>query len=366
MGVASRLLALLRKELLQIAHNRQLIVLLLVPPTLQLFLFGFVLNPQVEYVSMVVADEAHTAASRELIARFAASSAFTVDPRARTAAETADLVRRGAAQVGVVIPVDFERARLRDGAQVQIVVDAVNAYVAGIAGGYASEITATYAAELAGATVPLAPEVVYAYNPGLVSSWFFVLGALGAVLTFVALLASAVEAIGEKERGTLEQLLMAPVPAWTIVVAKLAPTFVLCMGSWALAATVAELAFRVPMRGSLAALAGASALYVLSAVSLGLLLATLERTRRQVILTGMFLALPTVMLSGALAPIDSMPPFFRTIALANPLLHYSTIVRDVWLKGAGIETYWPNVLVLVVFTIACVWISAARYRAQLA
>jgi ABC-2 type transport system permease protein len=359
--------ALLLKELRQLLRNRQVIGLLLVPPFFQLVIFGIILNPDVRAIPLGIVDESRSATSREIVSALTRGGTFVVGLQTPSEATLADSVRRGKLAAGIVIPPDLER-RIATGEQprVGLFLDGVNSYTSGLAGGYAAQILARVpVSKDPPASNAAAPKVTYLYNPGLVSSWFFIPGIIGALLLLVSVIATAVEAIREKETGTLEQLLMTPASSSAIVAAKILPMFCMLLVTYAIAVCVAYFGFGLPFRGSFIAFTLISALMILGGMALGMLIATLARNRRQAILSAMFLALPLVQLSGALAPIESMPPAIATATLLNPLRHYAAIVREIWLKGAGIDVYWPSALFLAVFTLAALWISIALYRRQL-
>jgi ABC-2 type transport system permease protein len=359
--------ALLVKEMRQLLRNKQVIGLLLVPPFFQLVIFGIILDPDVRAIPLGVVDENHSATSREIVSALTRNGTFVIGLQTPSEATLADAVRRGKLAAGIVIPPDLERRiAAGDGPEVGLFLDGVNSYTSGLAGGYASQILARVpTSKDPPAANAAAPQVTYLYNPGLVSSWFFIPGIIGALLLLVSVIATAVEAIREKETGTLEQLLMTPASSSAIVTAKIVPMFCMLLVTYAIAVCVAYFGFGLPFRGSFIAFTLVSALMILGGMGLGMLLATLARNRRQAILSAMFLALPLVQLSGAIAPIESMPPAVANATLLNPLRHYATIVRDIWLKGAGIDVYWPNALFLVVFTAVALGISIARYRRQL-
>lgn len=188
---------------------------------------------------------------------------------------------------------------------------------------------------------------------------------LGAIIMLTGILASASSSVREKDEGTLEQLLMTPASSVEILLAKIVPLFTMFLGSLFLSLGLARLAFDLPIRGSLPLFLALSSIYIISSVTIGMLISTFANTKQQVILISIFVALPLVMLSGAFAPIESMPPFWATLSLANPLRHYISIVRAILLRGAGIEVLWPNVLTLIGFATAAVALSATRYRSQL-
>ena len=189
---------------------------------------------------------------------------------------------------------------------------------------------------------PVQPQVRFLYNPGLISSWFFVPGVIGIVLTLTGSLVSSVTLIREKDVGTLEQLLMTPAAEWEILLAKIVPLFILLMGDVLLASGISRLVFNLPFRGNFALFLLLSGLYLFVCIGLGLLLATLSRTQQQVILTSFFFNVPIIQLSGAIAPIESMPSVFRFLSFFDPLRHYVAINRSLILKGVGLGEIWHD------------------------
>ncbi|WP_255094392.1 ABC transporter permease [Synechococcus sp. J7-Johnson] len=366
--MASRLWALLRKEVQQILRDRQLIKLLIIPPTLQLLIYGFALNPEVHNLKLGVVDYAQVAASRELVSALTANRIFLASSYPRSEQELARQVERGELTAGLVIPPNFsKRLATGDTARVQVFIDGVDANSAGIASGYIQQILRRFRPE-AGVLPPTPPvrtQVRFLYNPGLTSSWFFVPGVIGLVLTLIATLVSAVTLVREKDSGTLEQLLMTPAGAWEILLAKILPLVVLLMGDVLLALLLGRLVFGVPIRGDPLLLLALSGLYLFVGIGVGIMLATVCRSQQQVMLTAFFITLPMVQTSGAIAPIESMPAFFQALSLLNPLRHYIAILRGLLLKGVGLEALWPHALALLVMAPLLMAISVSRFRSQL-
>jgi ABC-2 type transport system permease protein len=360
-----RLLVLLRKEFVQILGNRQVLYILLFPPIVQVTILGYAMNPLVKHLVFAVVNESKTPVSRQLIDVFTANGVFVPQGGGDDAASVYRAVQRGTVDAGLVIPADYAQAIARGKpGDVQLVFDGVNSFTANLGAGYASLIVADYNAQGA-PSPPLLPQITFAYNPGLVTAWFFVPGLLGAILLITGLLASASESVREKDEGTLEQLLMTPASSLEVLLAKIGPLFVLFLIALFASLAVSRLLFGLPFRGDFLLFTGISSIYIVAAISIGILISTFAATQQQVVLISIFTALPLMMLSGAFAPIESMPPFWQTLSLVNPLRHYITIVRDILLKGAGLEVIWPNVLALAAFAVVAIWISATRYRSQL-
>ncbi|MFW6316486.1 MAG: ABC transporter permease [Cyanobacteriota bacterium] len=365
---ATRFWSLVNKEFQQIFTNKQIIFLLIFPPTLQLLILGFALNPTVTDLSLGVVDYSQTQESRELISSLTENDTFKVTFNSPQEKQLVNQVRTGKITTGLIIPPNFRSKIIENKtADVQVLIDAVDANTAQIAQGYTQQIIQNYSREINVSFSPplVNPQVTFLYNPGLISSWFFVPGVMGLVLTLTGSLISSVTVIREKDVGTLEQLLMTPASAWEILAAKITPLFILLMGEFFLAATIGGLVFNLPFRGSLGWFILFSAIYIFVVIGLGILLATLSQTQQQVVLISFFFNVPMIQLSGAVAPIESMPPFFQMLSFADPMRHYIAIARHLILKDVGILPLLPNVITLVLFAMLLLGISINRFRTQL-
>ncbi|MDA0672170.1 MAG: ABC transporter permease [Cyanobacteria bacterium] len=364
----SRLWALILKEIRQILRNRQIIFLLLFPPTIQLLVFGLALNPAVNHLSLGVTDYSRSPDSREFVASLVANDVFEIASFQPSVAELGQEVRTGQISTGLVIPPDFaENLAMGKPVDVQVLIDGVDANTAGIASGYIQQTINRYGQSLRDLpALPVDIAVRFLYNPGLLSSWFFVPGVIGVVLTLTGSLVSSTTVIREKDVGTLEQLLMTPAMGWEILAAKIAPLFVVLMGDVLLASALGRFVFGLPFRGNYFLFLALSGVYIFVCIGIGILLATISRTQQQVVLTSFFFNVPLIQLSGAIAPIESMPPFFRVLSFFDPLRHYVTIARSLILKGTSFAVLWPEVLTLLVFAALFLGVSIRLFRAQLA
>jgi ABC-2 type transport system permease protein len=378
-----RLAALIRKEFTQIRRDRRLAVSLIVPPTLQLLLFGFALDSTVSNLRLGVVDDAHTPESRELVATLSESKSFVLAGTYPTANDLGKAISLGKLDAGVVVPYDFSKDLMR-GRQttVQILINAVNANTAAIAQGYAEGVLANYNAQLAAqggihahvsqiagydvsrrGGINLIP--AFLFNPGLVSAWFIVTGTFGTLLILNGSLIASTAMIKEREAGTVEQLLMTPAGTSEIIIAKIAPLFLLLCIMILFATGLITLVFHVPVRGSLLLVWAGAALCVLSGIGIGTFIATFTKTAQQAQLTSFFVNPPIASLSGSLTPIEAMPHWMQPLTIVNPVRHFGVIVRGVLLRGSGIEALWPNLLALVVFTLVLLSLSVWRFRKQL-
>lgn len=362
-----RFWSLVQKEFRQILRNKQLIILLIFPPTLQLLIYGFALNPDVHHLKLGVIDYARTEESRSLISAFIENQIFDPQTIAFDEKQLTQRVEKGQLTAGLIIPPEFSRNIAKGkSAIIQVFIDGVDANTAGIANGYINQIVQQFSQQQTPASPSLvASEVIFFYNPGLNSSWFFVPGVIGLVLTLIGSIVSSITVVKEKYTGTLEQLLMTPAEAWEILLAKVVPLFILLMGDVLLALTIGRVIFAVPFRGNFLLFIGLSGLYVFVSIGVGILLATLCQSQQQVVLTTFFINLPMVQLSGAIAPIETMPKFFQYLSIMNPLRHYIAIIRGILLKGVGLEALWIHVIALACFAVVLLSISINRFRIQL-
>lgn len=362
-----RLMALMIKETRQILRDKQQLFLLAFPPIVQICLYGFALSPDVQNLRLGIIDEDKTYKSRELSSALVENRVFKIAKAPDDLASMMKSIERGKLDAGLVIPPDFDR-RISQGKQasVQLIIDAVDANTAGITQGYATEMIQAFSRSLLAPTVrPVISQVTYAYNPGLISSWFFVPGVLGLVLTLTGSLVSSTTMVKEKDSGTLEQLLMTPAESWQILVAKIVPLLIVLNGTVLLALTVGKVMFNLPFRGNFFIYMFVSNIYIFVVISIGIVLATISKNQRQAILTSFFINLPLIQLSGALSPIESMPPLFRFLTYFNPLRYYIQCIRNILLKGVGLDVIGRDVLVLAFIAIILLLASAARFRKQL-
>jgi len=376
----NRFWPLFMKELRQIKRNRKLVVMLIMPPTVNLVLLGFAMNSEVKNVQLGVVDESRTAESRELISAFVEGGAFQLAERFESGEALGRALSAGQLDGGLVVPQDYAQKRARgQTAEVQILVDSVNSNRAGIAAGYAARVVAALNAKLAAAGGGAAvssrasdvaragaePRVAVLYNPGLRTSWFIVTGTIGILMVLIGSLVASASMVNEKESGTIEQLLMTPAGSTEIIAAKIAPIMLLLSADILLAVFVVRLVFDVPVRGSLMLLYFAGMLCVLAGIGIGTFIATFTRSQTQAQLMSFFVNPPVSMLSGATTPIEGMPYWLQQVSYVNPVRHFSTIARGVLLKGVGLDILYPNVLALTAFTLVIVGASVWRFRKQL-
>ena len=379
----ARLAALVRKEFNQIRRDRRLAMALIVPPTLQLLLFGFALDATVSNLRLGVVDDSRTPESRELAATMSESKSFRLAATYFSVGDLGAAISRGDLDAGLVIPYDYARS-LQNGQQanIQVLLNAVNANTAAIGQGYAEGVIQSYNQKLIAeggihatfqqvsandvsrrGRITLTP--AFLFNPGLESSWFIVTGTFGILLILNGSLVASTAMIKEREAGTVEQLLMTPAGTTEIIIAKITPLFLLLMVMVFFAIGLMKAAFDVPFRGSLPLVVSASALCVLCGIGIGTFIATYTKSAQQSQLMSFFINPPLASLSGSLTPVEAMPHWMQPLTIVNPIRHFGVITRAALLKGSGIDTLWPNLLALMAFTAVLLALSVWRFRKQL-
>ena len=366
-----QVIALARKEIRQILRDRQLLFLLVGMPVMQITLYSFALSPDVKHLQLGVVDFANSPTSRNFIAGLIQTQVFDLKSSGATQHDLALKVRDGKLDAGIIINPDFDR-RIKANriASVQVILDGVDANSAGIASGYIQRaIGAFNNLYTTGSQNPpqlIEPQISFAYNPGLEAKWFFVPGVIALVLTLASTMVSSAALVREKDLGTLEQLLMTPVSSAQILVAKIIPLSLVLMVNILVCLVLSVLIFHIPLRGSVWLFLFVSFLAILLGIATGTALAAYSANQRQSLLTSFFVNLPIIQLSGAITPLESMPPFWRAVSVMDPLRYYVSCVRSIMLKGSSLSIIWPEVLALALFSFVLLALSAARFRKQLA
>jgi len=381
-----RLRAIIRKEFIQALRDPRMRSMLFIPPLLQLLVFGYAVNLDVDTATIAWMDQDRTPQSRELRAAFEGSGHFTIGALPDDEHAMQAVLDRG--QVDAVIRVlpgfgrDITRGRATS---VQVLLDGTNSNTASLISGYAGQVIARYSqaasgdaqrARLVGGTMnaggpvslPL-PQVVTRtrvwYNPDLKSRNYFIPGVVVNIITLVTLSLTAMAIVREKEIGTMEQLMVTPIRPMELILGKTLP-FVL-VGYWdlVLVTSAALLIFHVPFNGSFALLLFASLVFLLTTLGAGLFISTISRTQQQAMMATTLFFQPFFMLSGFTFPIRNMPEGVQWLTYINPVRYFMEIVRGVFLQGAGIGTLWPQVAALAVFGTVVLGLSINRFHKQL-
>lgn len=365
----SRLTALVIKEFLALLRDARSRFVIIGPPVIQLLVFGYAATFDLTDVPLAVYDESRTVKSRELIARFAGSPNFRRVSTLQNDGEIAPLIDNKQVLMVLHIGPQFSRYLRTDGnADVQVIVDGRNSNTAMIASGYAQTIIQNYNIEWArrqGVRGPPARLDTRAwFNPNLVSRWFIVPGIVGLLTLVVTMLVTALSVAREREQGTFDQLLVTPYHPWEILVGKAVPGFVIGLLESTIIITVAVFWFRVPLLGSLLTLYTGVALFLLSAIGVGLMISSLSVTQQQGLLGAFLFLVPAIILSGFSTPIANMPPFVQKLTYLNPMRYFMTILRGVFLQGTPfnllLDQFWPLAVIGLVTLILAGWLFRRR------
>lgn len=380
--VNHRMRALVLKELNQIRRDRRILMSLILPPILQLMLFGSVLSPDVRNLRLGIVDDSKSPESRDLIAALGASQSFHLSGVYPSVEPLGDDLGRSTLDAGVVIPYDFARDLQRGrSTTVQVLLNAMNANTAAISGGYVQGVVQSYNRDRRAAGIQAVIRQVpgsqpsrrgqavihpaFLYNPGLVTSWFIVTGLFGTLLVMNGTITASTTMVKEREAGTLEQLLMTPANISEIIIAKIVPPYFLLGITALVAITIIRVYFHVPFRGSIPLVFAASALCLLSGIGIGTFVATITKSAQQAQLATFFIMPPLMSLSGAMMPAEAMPAWMQPWTVFNPVFHFGIITRASLIKGSGVADLWPHLLALLAFALVLVSLSVWRFRQQL-
>jgi ABC-2 type transport system permease protein len=379
-----RIIEIFRKEIRTVLREPRMRVMLFVPPVLQLIIFGFAVNLDVDTVKVAWTDSDGSAASRELLARFQGSGRFQVIATPKSGEELQTLLDHGAAQAGIRVLPGFSRDLKRGRtAGVQVLIDGTNSNTASLVASYASQILNDYSAEWTEDQMnmrilarsrsepnelhlpEIVPETRVWFNPDLRSRYYFVPGVLVNIIMIVTVMLTALAIVREKEIGTMEQLMVTPIRPIELMIGKTLPFALVGLAQVVLITTVALLVFRVPFRGNALLLVLSSALFLMTTLGAGLFLSTISQTQQQAMMAMFFFTVPAFMLSGFAFPIANMPEAVQWLTFLNPARYFMEIVRGLFLKGAGVAALWPQMIALFVYGVSVLGLSAARFRKKL-
>ena len=372
-----RLLSLIRKEFIQIVRDPRTLVLTFAMPVVQLFLLGYAATNDVRNISLAVFDQDRSAASRALLDAYRAADYFQLDYEVRSEAEMQVLIDRGDARAGLVIPPDYG-AQIAAGkkAEVAFVLDGSDPTVAGAALSAATLIGQSKSTSLnlerlaaRGQAAAIQPAVEVRtrvwYNPDLVSAYYMIPALIGMILQFLTTILTSTAIVRERERGTIEQLIVTPVRAWELVVGKLTPYVVVAFIDTLEIIVAGVLLFGVPINGSLGLLLALAGLFLVTTLGIGLFISTISNTQQEAMISAIFTMLPTIFLSGFFFPLAAMPVFLQWISYAIPLRYFLIIARSIVIKGVGAEALWREIIPLAIFAVVIMGGAALRFRKRL-
>jgi ABC-2 type transport system permease protein len=368
-----RLLPIIKKEFRHIRRDKRVLAVLTLVPAALLLLNGYALNFDVNHIRMAVVDQERSATSRGFINSFVTSGYFDYVQELTTAEEATHMLDDGHARLVLVVPPDFsDNLRSNSSASVQILVDGMDANSATTIVGYAQAVVLQYSQKIVmnnlakigrGNYIPINYEGRIWYNPELKSAKFLVPGLIAFILAITAVIATSLSIVREKERNTIEQINVSPVHALDFILGKLIPYALISIVAAALVLFTAFILFDVVIKGSVLLLFGATLLFIVAALSIGLLVSTISDSQQVAFqIAAIVSMLPTIILSGFVFPIRSMPWWLQVLSNITPAKFYLVILRSILLKGVGIAAFWPQILYLIIFATVLLTISTLRFR----
>ncbi len=372
-----RMMALIRKEFIQIARDPRTLYIVLAIPVIQLFLLGYTATTDVRNVPLAVFDQSRGPAARDLLDAYRAADYFRLAYDVDSEQELRTLIDDGLARAGLIIPPDFE-ARLLAGetAEVAFILDGSDPNVASTSLAAAQLIGQAHSTQLTverlaarGLTTATSQAIdVRArvwYNPDLVSAYFMIPALIGMILQLLTSLLTASAIVRERERGTIEQLIVTPIRSHELILAKIIPYALIGFFDTIEILVIGTLWFHVPIRGSLGLLLLLSALFLAGSLGVGLFVSTIAKTQQEAIMLVYFTMLPTIFLSGFLFPLAAMPRVLQWISYAIPLRYYLIIIRSILLKGVGASALTGEIIALAIFAAVVLTAAALRFRKRL-
>ena len=373
----SRLRSLIRKEFIQITRDARTLILVMVIPVMQLLLLGYAATNDVRNIPLAVFDQDRGSAARALLDAYRAADYFRIAYDVDAEADLRALIDNGEARAGLIIPPGYSDAIQGGGsAQVIFVLDGSDPTVASTALSAAQLIGQAHATQvmesrlerggLANAiTPPIEVRTSVWYNPDLVSAHFMIPGVIGMILYALTSILTATAIVRERERGTIEQLIVTPIRSWELVVGKLLPYVVLAFLNVLEVLALGHWWFGVPIRGDIWLILAMSGLFLLSSLGTGLFASTIANTQQEAMLSVWMMLLPSIFLAGFFFPLEAMPKVLQWISYVFPLRYYLAIIRSLMLKGVGIAAVQEEVLALAAFGIIIMTAAALRFRKRL-
>ena len=379
-----RLIEIIRKEFRQAFREPRMRGMLFMPPLIQLLVFGFAVNLDVDHSNIAWMDTDRTYESRELLAGFQGSGRFDVVATPANDRQVQDLLDGNRVDMVVRVLPGFERDIQRGRTtSVQILINGANSNTASIVSSYASSIVNNFASEvmtarnrdqMAARMMPTAVHLAVPqlsaqsrvwFNPELKSRNYFVPGIVVNVIMLMTLMLTSMAIVREKEIGTMEQLMVTPIRPMELILGKTLPFALVGLLDTLLVVGAALLLFHVPFRGSAFLLLASGALFLMTSLGAGLFISTISQTQQQAMMTTSMFFQPFFLLSGFAFPIRNMPEPIQYLTLLNPVRYFMEIVRGIFLKGSGVDVLWPQMVTLAVFGVIILGLSAMRFRKRL-
>ena len=365
------------KELIQTLRDKRMRMILIMPPILQLIIFGYAANLDVRHIRTAIWDLDQSVSSRDLIGRFASSKYFDIVSFPQHPEEVKDLITRGDVALSIEIPADFSRKLKKgDTTIVQIILDGTESNTALIALGYANQILSEFSTQLLVKRLNRAGMIDFEeagvdlqhrtwFNPSFESRLFYIPGVIASIAFLIPIILTSQAIVREREIGTLEQIMVTPIKSWELMLGKTLPFALLGLLDAIMIALIGVFWFEVPLRGNPLILFLGINLFLLSSVAIGLFISTICSTQQQAQISTFFFAMPAFTLSGFAFPIENMPEWIQYLTYVNPLRYFLVIIRGVFLKANGLDILWPQMLALGILGTLMILLSSLRFQKRL-
>lgn len=372
----SPVFCLVKKEFLHVLRDRGLLPLVILAPLIQLIMFGYVVSTDVENLSVAIVNHDRHQESRKIINQINATEFFNTQLFLTSKEEMEKAILKGEADAGIIFPSSFTRDALSSHvASLHLVVDGSDPNAGNVALTYLTALVEQRNVEIIAETLPpqlkntaptLNESIRVWYNPSLKSVNFMIPGLIGFILSYTTIILTAVAMVKEKERGTLEQLIVTPIRRHELLLGKMIPFVIIGLFDVALVTTVGVFWFNVPFRGSLLVFLLLSLLFLISTLGAGLFASTVSRTQQQAMVSAMFLMLASMLLSGFIFPVENMPRVIQSLSYLIPLTYYELVLRAIFLKGVGLYFLWQAALALLLLGTLIFFLSLNRFKKRFA
>lgn len=374
----TRLLAIIKKEFIQMGRDKMTIGIMVLMPLFQVLIFGFAINTDVKHLSAAVFDQSLSMESREFLDSLTATEYYDITYIATSFQDLTDQIQKGNVKAGIVIPPDYSKnIKNGRGTQVQVIVDATDSTSASSAISTAQLVGQSKSQEIlvkrltaTGTIAHINKNIIDVrirpwYNPDFITAFYMVPGLCATILTLTMLLITSLAIIRERERGTLEQLMVTPLKSHELMLGKITPYILMGYVQLTVLLLVAKLIFEVPFLGNVVLLYVLTGLFITASLALGLLVSNFAKTQIQGMMLSFSLILPSIMLSGFIFPRESMPKIFYYLGSVLPITFYLQIIRGIILKGNSISYLWPQVFALIIMNVVILTISIKKFKKRL-
>jgi ABC-2 type transport system permease protein len=372
-----RLASLIRKEFIQIVRDPRTLALTFAMPVVMLFLLGYAATNDVRNINLAVFDQDQSPASRSLLEAYKEADYFKMAYVVSSEDELRVLIENNSARAGIIIPPGYGKT-IDSGhsAQVAFILDGSDPTVAGTALAAANQIGQSVSTKIMAQRLgnlglndalqlPIDIRTQVWYNPGMVNAYYMIPALIGMILQFLTTILTSTSIVRERERGTIEQLIVTPLRSWELVVGKLTPYVLISFLDTLEILAAGALLFKIPINGSLLLFLTLAALFLITTLGIGLLISTFANTQQEAMLTTMFTILPSIFLSGFFFPLAAMPTWLQAVSYAIPLRYFLIIARGIILKGIGFSALWPDIIALLIFATAVMGAAAVRFHKSL-